>query len=60
MKEPKYKIGEVVFLITDIEQSSRMITGILFRPNSIIYYLSSGATETEHYEMEIATQKSYV
>lgn len=55
----KYKIGDVVFLITDVDQCQRIITGVLFRPNGVVYYVGFGSTETVHYEMEIAPNKNY-
>ena len=56
----KYDIGHVVFLITDSEQKSRLITGILIRPSGVVYYLISGDSETQHYDLEIAKEKNYV
>jgi hypothetical protein len=57
--ETKYNIGDVVFLMTDTEQLQRIVTGVLFRPNnSIIYYLTCGATETTHYELEMVSEKN--
>lgn len=54
-----YKLGEIVFLITDSDQVSRMVTGILIRPIGVLYYLTSGTIETLHYEIEIASDKSF-
>jgi len=59
MLDTKYKIGDIVFLITDTEQLSRIVTGVLIRPAGIIYYLSCGVTETNHYEIEIVYDKNY-
>lgn len=54
----KYKIGDIVYLKTDSEQLPRMVTGILIRPqNQIIYYLTLGAQETSHYELEITIDR---
>lgn len=57
--ENKYNIGDVVFLLTDVEQLNRIITGIIIRPNSILYYVSCGSTETLHYDLEIILEKNY-
>lgn len=57
--ETKYNIGDVVFLMTDIEQLQRIVTGVLIRPrNAVIYYLTCGDTETTHYELEMVSEKN--
>lgn len=56
----KYNIGQVVFLATDTDQKQRIITGIIVRPNSVIYYLSCGSEETTHYDIEFALEKNYI
>lgn len=55
----EFNIGEIVFLITDENQLERIVTGLIIRKNSIIYYLSCGTTETSHYSFEIATNKNF-
>ena len=57
--KPKFKIGEIVFLITDPEQSERIVTGYTVRPNTICYYVSYVGLETVHYDIEIATTKNW-
>ena len=57
--ENKYNIGDVVFLLTDIDQVKRIITGIIIRPNSILYYVSCGSAETLHYDLEIILERNY-
>lgn len=51
--ESKYGIGDVVSLVTDEENRSRIISGVSFRPNGYVYYLSCGSSETVHYDIEI-------
>jgi len=58
--ESKYKLGEIVFLITDVEQKPRMVTGIIFRPSGVLYELACGDAETAHFEMELATDKNFL
>ena len=53
----KYKIEEVVFLITDTEQEMRIITGIQITKNGLLYRLACGISDSWHYEYEIATTK---
>lgn len=57
MKE-KYTIEQEVYLRTDPEQFKRLVTGILKRQNTIIYYVVCGTDETAHYEFELTTEKS--
>ena len=55
----KYKIEEIVFLITDNEQHQRMVTAIKITKNSLIYCLACGVNESWHYDYEIAPVKNY-
>ena len=58
--ENKYKLGEIVFLITDPDQYQRIITAIQININgSIIYHLAQGINETWHFEVEIASDKNF-
>lgn len=55
----KYKLGEIVFLITDADQLSRIITSVSFTMDGgIMYCLACGTNETKHYEEEIATTQN--
>ena len=56
----KFNIGECVFLITDDEQKTRIVTGIQVNPNNMIYRLQNCTTETWHYDFEIAREKNYL
>ncbi len=50
--QTKYKIGDIVFLITDIGQLPRMITAILIRPSGVSFYLANAETESHHHQIE--------
>lgn len=55
----KFNLGDVVYLITDIEQRPRIVTGIKIRMNDLIIYgLSCIHEETNHYEVEISIEKN--
>lgn len=54
MEKKEYKLGDIVFLLTDPEQYERIITGILHRPDGIKYYISHSTEETIHYDIEIS------
>ena len=52
-----YKIGDVVYLKTDIDQRARIVTGIIIRQNYLVYKLSYNTDETDHYDIEISYEK---
>lgn len=53
--ETDFDIGEIVYLITDEDQSARMITRITISPNNgILYELCQGMNSSSHYAMEIS------
>lgn len=62
MKDPeiKYKIGDFVYLITDVDQYKRIVTGITIRLNSVLYAISLGESETTHYDFEISKEPNLV
>ena len=52
--ENLYGFGDLVYLKTDEDQKQRMVTGFRVCPSGVlIYYLSYGASVSEHYEFEI-------
>ncbi len=55
--EEKYKIGEIVYLITDKDQDERLVTGITVRPRELLYQVSCGTSETECYDFELSKEK---
>lgn len=57
--ENKFEIEEVVFLITDSEQSQRIVTGIQINKGYLLYRLACGTYESWHYEFELAKDKNY-
>lgn len=52
--DSNYEIGDVVYLKTDVEQMPRIVTGILIRESTTVYYLSCVTSETTHYNCEIS------
>lgn len=55
-----YDIGEAVYLITDEDQLKHIITGIVVRPQGIMYELSYGSERpTVHYDIEISNEKTF-
>lgn len=56
-----FQIGQTVYLKTDIEQVGRIVTGISLRPNkSVIYSLSYGTSETNHYPIEMNLDRDII
>ena len=56
----KYEIGDRVFLITDVHQDERIVTGIFIGPNDITYNLNCGNSESYHYDFEISNDRDVV
>jgi len=59
MEKIKLRIGDYVYLKTDVNQHRRMITGYTVRDNSegVVYLLSFGTEETSHYKCEISIEE---
>lgn len=56
----KFKIGDIVYVITDIEQETRMITAIILRTSGYIEYeLSLSSTASIFNEIEISKNKIF-
>lgn len=57
--EEEFAIGSIVYLKTDTDQHARIVTGYRVRPNSsLIYLLSCGPEETEHFSIELTETKN--
>lgn len=57
----EYKIGDLVYLVTDVEQYARLITGIGLRANNnVTYCLAFGTIESWHYPLEISADKDFM
>ena len=57
---PKYKIGEIVFSITDPEQNARMVTGYTIRKNGLISYLVTFIDcERQFEDFELTSEKVF-
>jgi len=53
----KHNIGDIVYLMTDVDQYERLVTGINIRQSGIVYELSCGTQTSWHYDLEIAKDK---
>ena len=57
---PKYKIGEIVYSITDPEQNARMVTGYTIRKNGLISYLVTFIDcERQFEDFELSSEKIF-
>jgi len=57
----KYDIGQILYLVTDLNQFEWMCTGIVIYPNNLIAYsLSCGAETCEAYEFEVSDQQDII
>jgi hypothetical protein len=54
----KYGYGTIVYKLVDDEEKG-MVTGILFRPNHIVYYVTWPSGEQPHFEIELTTEQSF-
>ena len=57
-----FKIGDYVYLKTDVDQYKRIVTGYTVRDSSekIVYLLSLGTEETSHYGCEISMEEDII
>lgn len=54
----KYGNGEQVYLITDPDQRVRIVTSVSFNVGgAVVYSLSQGTTDSDHFEAEISKEK---
>ena len=60
MFESLYNLGDIVFLITDSDQSRRIITGIDIRISGAVYELSCGQNTSTHFDFEFSKEKHLV
>lgn len=55
----KYNIGDIVYLVTDVEQLQRIVFGfIVFNNGEILYKLACGTQISEHYSFEISAHEN--
>ena len=55
----KYQIGDEVYLISDPDQFKRMVLGYVIMPGFIKYIVCLSDQETNHYEIELSSEKSH-
>jgi len=61
LRNIEYAFGDMVYLITDLDQEQRMVTAIYLRPGgSVSYGLSIGAGESTHYAIEISRERDII
>lgn len=54
-----FELKQLVYLVTDVDQKPRFITGLQVNsPNEIIYRLANGTIETWHFDFEISNEKN--
>ncbi len=53
----QYAIADIVYLRVRSERIRGMVTGIVARPCSVLFYVTWGnGTETAHYEIELSSE----
>ena len=53
----EFKIGETVYLKTDIEQLPRIVYSYTIYPSHIVYNVTQGMNTSGHFDFEISTEK---
>lgn len=53
----KFNIGDIVYLKTDPDQKARMVVKLSVSQAGVLYMLSVGASESWHFDIEIATER---
>ena len=56
--ESKYKLGDIVYLVTDEYQKAWQILQVIFTPTGRMYYMSCGINTYQAYEIEITNEKA--
>lgn len=57
--EHRYEIGDIVYLVTDVDQNPRIVTGfIIEEKQSLLYIIGCGSTDSRHFEYEITHEKT--
>lgn len=52
-----FNFGDHVYLVTDVDQKERIVTGICIRPGGCISYeVTCGMESRWHYDFEISTE----
>jgi hypothetical protein len=54
----RFNFGDVVYLVTDVDQNPRILTRIVVSRDSVIYELSCGERISSHYDIEITSEKN--
>lgn len=54
--ENVHKIGDTVFLKTDVDSSPRLVVGIIVRSHGLMYELIAGTETSYHYDFEISKE----
>jgi len=53
----EYDLGDVCYLVTDVAQEERMVTGMVIRGTGVIYILVCGMDESSHQGFEISRDR---
>jgi len=55
--ESDFKLGQIVYLVTDKDQAERIITSFQVDSRGVLYQLSHGASASWHFDIEITHEK---
>lgn len=58
--DEKFNIGDIVYLITNINQLPRLVVSFTVSKNGLLYNLSQGISDSTHYDFEITKEKDLI
>ena len=56
----EFNIGEIVYLITDVEQSKRIVLGFLYEDGTILYKIACVSIISYNRNIEISREKTII
>lgn len=58
--KPVFRCGDVLYLITDVEQLPCVVTGYELRPlEGVKYIVKTNSDESRHYAFELTTEPNF-
>lgn len=56
----KYSFGDIVYLVTDKDQLKRVVTGIILKPDGMMYEVCQAIDTQNHYECELSDTEDII
>jgi uncharacterized phosphosugar-binding protein len=55
----KYNIGDIVYIVTDVDQLPCMVTSLEVTSKDVLYHVSRNGLNTVMYDMELSKEKEH-